>query len=701
MFNSIKGKTIIPMVGVLVLLIVFIFVYVSSQITGLADNLTQERILTASQAARAYMLQLEESNLMSARAISGSPELQAFVQNWNNNINRAETRLELLQYLNARKDYYGVTSFVVTDQDGTVILRTHALLVYGDSGLVSPGISLALQEGISSMVYSSTAAMAMGLSGAAPIQDATGTIGTISTIVDVATEEFVDQFASIFNAEVTLFAGTERVATTFVDPATGRRPIGTHIDRDVAAVVLEQGRILDAAETLFGIPFQGSYFPLTGWGGTPVGMFFIGFSLQHTIDQTTEVQRGLVIIGLITLAITIAGMLLYLIRMFRPLELLRNNLNGIANGDADLTRRLPATGKDEIAEASRYFNQIMEQFQKMLSAIKEQAGTLSTMGNDLASNMTETASAMNQIAANIQSVKGRIMNQSASVTETNSTMEQVVTNINKLNAHVENQSINITQASSAIEEMVANIRSVTDTLIKNDQNVKTLMEASEVGRSGLQGVAEDIKEIARDSEGLLEINSVMENIAGQTNLLSMNAAIEAARAGETGRGFAVVAGEIRTLAENSSNQSRIIGDVLKKIKGSIDKITASTENVMARFEAIDSSVKTVAEQEANIRYSMEEQGTGSKQILEGVGTVNEITRQVNAGSKEMLGGAKEVIQESSNLEKLTQEITTGMNEMASGAEQVNVAVNHVNEISVKTREEIGSLLREVSRFKVD
>jgi len=324
-----------------------------------------------------------------------------------------------------------------------------------------------------------------------------------------------------------------------------------------------------------------------------------GVMLHVEINNIYQMGRAFasVIIILIIVAFTASVILATIITtsIVKPLFSVMHTLKDISEGEGDLTKRVHYNNKDVIGDLSRYFNQTMEIIKNLIISIKKESSALSEIGSDLVSNMNETASAINQITANIQSIKGRVINQSASVSQTHATMEQVSGNIHKLNTLVENQSSHVSQASAAIEQMVANISSVTDTLIKNTSNVKTLKDSSEVGRSGLQEVSADIQEIARESEGLLEINSVMQNIASQTNLLSMNAAIEAAHAGEAGKGFAVVADEIRKLAENSSVQSKTIGVVLKKIKESIDKITRSTENVLNKFEAIDSSVRVVAE----------------------------------------------------------------------------------------------------------
>jgi methyl-accepting chemotaxis protein len=370
-------------------------------------------------------------------------------------------------------------------------------------------------------------------------------------------------------------------------------------------------------------------------------------------------------------------------------------------GEGDFTKEVKVSGNDEIADIGKSCNQTIGKIKHLIVTIKQLTVSLFDIGGQLSTNMTQTAAAINEITANIESIKGRVLNQSASITEANATMEQITVNIDKLNALIENQSISVARSSSAVEEMLANIQSVTQTLVKNAENVNELSEASEVGRNGLQEVASDIQEIARESEGLMEINSVMENISSQTNLLSMNAAIEAAHACEAGKGFAVVADEIRKLAESSGEQSKTINAVLKKIKTSIDKITISTDNVLNKFEAIDRGVKTVSDQEENIRNAMEEQGEGSKQILESISMLNDITSQVKSGSIEMLEGSMEIIEESKNVGMITQEITGGMNEMASGANQINSAINQVNEISGKNKEHIEVLVKEVSRFKVE
>ncbi|MDR1400304.1 MAG: methyl-accepting chemotaxis protein [Treponema sp.] len=440
--------------------------------------------------------------------------------------------------------------------------------------------------------------------------------------------------------------------------------------------------------------------------------FYVGdvktaWSLLASVEETTvfadldNLMRFTIIIILIAIAVGSITTFLVIGAVTKRIAQVANAIKDISEGEGDLTQRLAIFTQDEIGELGTYFNATMEKIRSAIMNIKHQSVSMFDIGNELVSNMNQTATAVNEITSNIDSIKGQVINQSASVTETNATMEQISLNIDKLNGNVDNQSGSVSRSSSAIEEMLANIQSVTQTLIKNASNVSELASASEVGREGLQEVATDIQGIARESEGILEINSVMENIASQTNLLSMNAAIEAAHAGEAGKGFAVVADEIRKLAESSGEQSKTISTVLKRIKESIDKISKSTDAVLNKFAAIDAGVKTVSLQEDNIRSAMEEQSAGSQQVLESVGELNNLTQLVKDGSTEMQEGSKQVIKESKNLEMLTQEITHGMNEMSTGVEQINIAVNQVNTLSGKNKDAIDGLVAEISKFKVE
>jgi methyl-accepting chemotaxis protein/CheY-like chemotaxis protein len=179
----------------------------------------------------------------------------------------------------------------------------------------------------------------------------------------------------------------------------------------------------------------------------------------------------------------------------------------------------------------------------------------------------------------------------------------------------------------------------------------------------------------------------------------MNAAIEAAHAGEAGKGFAVVADEIRKLAESSGQQSKTTATMLKKIKASIDSITKSSDEVLARFGAIDSSVKTVSEHEQNILHAMEEQEIGGKQILESIGILKDITHSVKKGSDDMAKSGETLVKETDDFIKTSQETAEGMNEILTGVNQINVSVNHVNEMSVENNRNFEALKQETDKFK--
>ena len=386
--------------------------------------------------------------------------------------------------------------------------------------------------------------------------------------------------------------------------------------------------------------------------------------------------------------------------MVKPIKTVVSALQNIAQGEGDLTVRLPVTGNDEITDMSEYFNETIAKIGKSIQAVGINSNTMEEIGDELASNMTETASAVNQISANIDGVKQQALTQAASVTETAATIEEIVRTIKQLNNSIETQAASVAQSSSSVEQMVANIASIGQTLGKTDDVIRNLTIATGDGKATLVTSNTVTQKIAEESGSLMEASSVIQHIASQTNLLAMNAAIEAAHAGEAGKGFAVVADEIRKLAEESSMQGKTITATLKTLSGEIETLSASSKTVEEKFNAIFTLAEQVKEMSARLTEAMDEQENGSREVLTAIKSINTVTVEVQAGSEEMLKGGEGVAQEMRKLDDLTRVITESMNEMASGAVQINNAVQEVSEITQKNKRSIENLASEVGKFKV-
>ena len=385
----------------------------------------------------------------------------------------------------------------------------------------------------------------------------------------------------------------------------------------------------------------------------------------------------------------------------RPLTHVTSALRQVISyGKGDLTVRLPVFGNDEITEIAVSFNDTIAKIGASIQAVSTNSNMMEAIGNELASNMTETAGAVNEISANIDGVKQQAMIQAASVTETAATVEEIVRTIKQLNTGIEAQVSSVAQSSSSIEQMVANIASMGQTLGKTDSVIKDLTAATGDGKATLVTSNAVTRKIAEESGSLMEASSVIQHIASQTNLLAMNAAIEAAHAGEAGKGFAVVADEIRKLAEDSAAQGKTITTTLKTLSGEIEILSASSKTVEEKFNAIFTLAEQVKDMSARLTEAMREQENGSREVLTAIKNINTVTVEVQASSQEMLKGGEGVADEMKKLDNLTHIITNSMNEMAAGAVQINNAVQEVNDITQKTKQGIENLTEEVAQFKV-
>lgn len=313
----------------------------------------------------------------------------------------------------------------------------------------------------------------------------------------------------------------------------------------------------------------------------------------------------------IPMAIVLLGILVLFVRnMMRRLGDLNHNISRLSAGGADLTQRLEPTSSPEFNAIIDSFNGVISYLQTMLRQVGDSARAIS--------------SASHQIATGNQD----------------------------LSARTEDQASSIEQTAASMEELTSTVRQNADNAAHANELAREASSVAVKGGEVVKQVVSTMNAIQTSSGKVVDIISVIDSIAFQTNILALNAAVEAARAGEQGRGFAVVASEVRSLAQRSAQSAR---EIKALIENSVSNVNLGTELVNqagSTMEELTQGVRNVTTLMAEIMSSSREQSTGIEQVNLAINQLDSTTQQNAALVQEVSSASHSMAEQSTQLERV-------------------------------------------------
>lgn len=479
-------------------------------------------------------------------------------------------------------------------------------------------------------------------------------------------EDVIDKIHEKTGVEITIMWEDVRAATTLLD-TSGNRVVGTKLDSAIAVDVLAGREKYVDTMSIAGSAYSGYYMPLVQpSNGETIGIVFAG----RNKEDITNITQSNIIIGaaiMFVIAFVLLIICLLIIRSITvPLRETYENLQELSKGKLSIKiNEKNLKRKDEIGGIENGVFVLKNNLTNIICEMQSMASSLSTKSDNfqkrfesISENMKNINIAVEEIAQGNTTQAQETAHVASEVSNMGRNVDANVTSVGQLNKSVSNMSDYAKETTDDLNEVLSLSQKTAD-------SIDSVKKQTEITNDSAIKIQEAVK--------------LIQNIASQTNLLSLNASIEAARVGEAGKGFAVVAGEISKLSEESNNSAavidRIVNDLIKNSNLSVEemkKVQEATESQKGKLEKAHTSFNGLIEEVNLVSQISESIAEQARDLEEIKNVVGEACDQLSSISQETAASCEET-------SASVQTVGSGIDDCADDVDELVVLSSRMDE----------------------